>query len=221
MIMFDIANHKPLRNLVYDSLKTQILTGGIRPGSRMLENELAIAMDVSRTPVREALRQLEKEGLVTITPRRGAYASSISLTDMAEILEVRQNMEGLAAFLAAKRITEGNMVRLKHAMDEYNMAIAEKDLTEMIRCDTVFHHIIVESCGNRILMQMIEQLQDVVLRFRYIYYGKYRREGDQCDEHDAIVKAIERGDAEAAETAASDHIDRLRRLIICEKEGLQ
>ncbi|MEE0182286.1 MAG: GntR family transcriptional regulator, partial [Anaerovoracaceae bacterium] len=101
MLNFDIQNHRPLREIVYEELKMQILTGKIVPGTRMMEVELADDMGVSRTPIREAIRQLEKEGLVTIEPRRGAYASQISVKDMVDILEVRQNLEGLAAFFAA------------------------------------------------------------------------------------------------------------------------
>ena len=95
MLNFDIQNHRPLREMVYEELKMQILTGTIIPGTRMMEVELAEEMGVSRTPIREAIRKLEKEGLVTIEPRRGAYASQISTDDMVEILEVRQNMDCL------------------------------------------------------------------------------------------------------------------------------
>ena len=95
MINFTLQNHKPLREIVYEELKRQIMVGEIAPGTRMMEVELAEEMGVSRTPVREAIRKLEKEGLVTIEPRRGAYASDISAKDMVDILEVRQDLEGM------------------------------------------------------------------------------------------------------------------------------
>lgn len=97
MLNFDLQNHRPLREIVYEQLKMQILTGKIVPGTRMMEVELADEMGVSRTPVREAIRKLEKEGLVTIEPRRGAYASDISVKDMVDTLEVREDLEALAA----------------------------------------------------------------------------------------------------------------------------
>ena len=112
MLNFDIQNHKPLREMVYEELKMQILKGAIIPGTRMMEGELAEEMGVSRTPIREAIRKLEKEGLVTIAPRRGAYASMISTEDMVEILEVRQDLEGLAAYFAADRMTKEQMEEL-------------------------------------------------------------------------------------------------------------
>ena len=103
MINFDLQNHLPLRELVYEELKKEILTGRIAPGTRMMEVELADEMGVSRTPIREAIRKLEKEGLVIIEPRRGAYASSISVKDMVDTLEVRENLEGFAAAMAAEK----------------------------------------------------------------------------------------------------------------------
>ena len=145
MLNFDIQNHRPLREIVYEELKMQILTGKITPGTRMMEVELAEDMGVSRTPIREAIRKLEKEGLVTIEPRRGAYASQISVKDMVDILEVRQDMEGLAAFFAASRMTEEQMKELKSASDSYNQAVQEGNTANMIAYDTKFHRIIVES----------------------------------------------------------------------------
>ena len=106
MLNLDLQNHRPLREIVYEELKRQILVGEIAPGTRMMEVELAEEMGVSRTPIREAIRKLEKEGLVTIEPRRGAYASEISVKDMVDVLEVRQDLEGMAAALAAEKVTE-------------------------------------------------------------------------------------------------------------------
>lgn len=219
MLNFDIQNHKPLREMVYEELKMQILTGKIVPGTRMMEVDLANDIGVSRTPIREAIRKLEKEGLVTIEPRRGAYASQISTEDMVEILEVRQNMEGLAAFFAASRMSDEQMAALKEVSKLYNDAVQSGDMQEMIKHDTKFHRIIVESCNNKVLVQMIEQLQELVLRFRYIYYDNFRRAENMPDEHFAILNAIETGDAEAARAAADVHIDRLKELVI--REGVQ
>ena len=218
MLNFDIQNHKPLREMVYEELKMQILKGSIIPGTRMMEVELAEEMGVSRTPIREAIRKLEKEGLVTIEPRRGAYASMISTEDMVEILEVRQDLEGLAAYFAADRMTKSQMEELKQVSNSYNEAVKEGNMEAMIKHDTRFHHIIVESCRNKILVQMIEQLQELVLRFRYIYYDNFRRAENMPEEHEAIVAAIAEGNADKARAAADIHIERLKELVI--KEGV-
>ena len=219
MLNFDIQNHRPLREMVYEELKMQILTGAIVPGTRMMEVELAEEMGVSRTPIREAIRKLEKEGLVTIEPRRGADASQISTADMVEILEVRQNMEGLAAFFAASRMQPEQMSELKDVAMKYNAAVADGDTASMIKHDTRFHRIIVESCNNKILVQMIEQLQELVLRFRYIYYDNFRRAENIPLEHKIILEAIENGYADEARDAADVHIARLKELVI--REGVQ
>lgn len=219
MLNFDIQNHKPLREMVYEELKLQILTGGIVPGTRMMEVELAEEMGVSRTPIREAIRKLEKEGLVTIEPRRGAYASRISTEDMVEILEVRQDLEGLAAFFAATRMSKENLEELKSIAEKYNKAVEEGNMQDMIRFDTMFHRKIVDSCSNKILVHMVEQLQEMVLRFRYIYYDNFRRAEHMPAEHRAILEAIADGDEEKAREAADVHIYRLKQLVI--EEGVE
>ena len=202
MLNFDIQNHKPLREMVYEELKMQILTGAIVPGTRMMEVELANQIGVSRTPIREAIRKLEKEGLVVIEPRRGAYASQISTKDMVEILEVRQNMEGLAAFFAASRMQPEQLDDLKEVAEKYNRAVADGNMEDMITYDTRFHRI--------------EQLQELVLRFRYIYYDDFKRAENMPEEHRLILDAIESGNADAAREAADVHIARLKELVIRE-----
>lgn len=212
--MLNIENsHRPLREIVYDELKMQILTGQIEPGTRMMEVEMAKEMGVSRTPVREAIRKLEKEGLVTIEPRRGAYASEVSVRDMIEILEVREEIEGLATELAAKRMDDDTKARLYRTADKYGEAVKDNDTGEMIKLDTEFHHIIVEGSRNKILMNVVEQLQELVLRFRYIYYDDFRRAEKMPREHKAIIEGIKSGNAKSARKAAEDHVEQLKSVV--------
>jgi DNA-binding GntR family transcriptional regulator len=213
MLNLDIQNHRPLREIVYEELKMQILKGQIVPGTRMMEVEMAEEMGVSRTPIREAIRKLEKEGLVTIEPRKGAYASQISTKDMVDILEVRQNMEGLAAYYAALRMTDEQKKKLSETNDAYNKAVIENNTPDMIKYDTAFHHQIVEGSGNKMLVHMIEQLQELVLRFRYLYYDDFKRAEKMPREHKVIYDAIVTGDTEKARKAADVHIDRLKKLV--------
>lgn len=213
MLNLDIQNHRPLREIVYEELKMQILKGQIVPGTRMMEVEMAEEMGVSRTPIREAIRKLEKEGLVTIEPRKGAYASQISTKDMVDILEVRQNMEGLAAYYAALRMTDEQKAKLSEISEAYNKAVIENNTPDMIKFDTAFHHLIVEGSGNKMLVHMIEQLQELVLRFRYLYYDDFKRAEKMPREHKVIYDAIFMGDTEKARKAADVHIDRLKKLV--------
>ena len=133
MLNFDLQNHRPLREIVYEELKRQILVGEISPGTRMMEVELADVMGVSRTPVREAIRKLEKEGLVSIEPRKGAYASNISIKDMVDVLEVRQGLEEMAAMLAAGRITESQKEELLGILANYRKAVEAANIEEIIK----------------------------------------------------------------------------------------
>ena len=219
MLNFDIQNHKPLREIVYEELKLLIVKGKIKPGMRLMEEELAEDMGVSRTPIREAIRKLEKEGLITIEPRRGAYVSQLSRQDMVEILEVRQNVEGFAAELAAKRITEEEKIKLREIAEEYEIAVKEDDMAAMIKADTAFHHIIAEATRNKILIQMVEQLQELVLRFRYLYYDNFKRSEKMTAEHKMIYQAILDGNPDIAKESADVHINRLKELVLSEGIG--
>lgn len=220
MINFEIQSHRPLRELVYEELRNLILSGEIKPGTRMMEIELADSMGVSRTPIREAIRKLEKEGLVTIEPRKGAYVSTISMNDIVNILQIRGTLEGLAATLAATRIKEIELMKLKEASQAFDRAVEEGNTKEMISNDTLFHHIIVEASGNDLLIKMVTDLQEIVLRFRYLYYKDFKRAEKMPPEHANILRAIETGSGEMARSAAEFHINSLRDMIIMDSNEL-
>ena len=214
MLNFDLQNHKPLREIVYEELKRQIMIGEIPPGTRMMEVELADDMGVSRTPIREAIRKLEKEGLVSIEPRRGAYASEISIKDMVDVLEVREFLEGMAAGLASKRITEEETEAIKHAVEAYRDAVESGNTEEIIREDEIFHKLIVDCSGNKTLIQMINQVQELALRFRYIYYEDFSRYQNMPNEHQEILDAVLSGDPEVARKSADEHVLRLKEFVV-------
>lgn len=220
MINFEIQSHRPLRELVYEELRNLILSGDIKPGTRMMEIELADSMGVSRTPIREAIRKLEKEGLVTIEPRKGAYVSSISMEDIVDILEVRGTLEGLAATLAASRIKKEELKKLKEASQAFNKAVEEGDTKSMIANDTLFHHIIMEASGNDLLLNMVTGLQEIVLRFRYLYYTDFKRAEKMPPEHESILWAIENGNNEEARKAAEIHISSLKEMVIMDSDEI-
>lgn len=218
--MFDLnlTNHKPLREIVFEELRNLILTGKIEPGTRMMEIELAEEMGVSRTPIREAIRKLEEEGLVVIEPRKGAYVSEISVPDIVNILEVREHLDGLTAFFAAQRISEKGKESLVEASEKFNVAVESGDMDEMIRFDTLFHKIIVDETNNSYLINIVERIQELVLRFRYIYYKDFKRAEEMPDEHKIITNAIISGDAETAKEESELHIRKLKELILSESD---
>jgi len=210
MLNFDLQNHRPLREIVYEELKRQILVGEISPGTRMMEVELADVMGVSRTPVREAIRKLEKEGLVSIEPRKGAYASNISIKDMVDVLEVRQGLEEMASMLAAGRITESQKEELLTILANYRKAVEAANIDEIIKYDEDFHSRIISISGNKTLEQVFSTVQELALRFRYIYYDDFNRYENMPREHQMIEEAIMSGDEEKAKVAASEHVGRLK-----------
>lgn len=214
----NMDGRKPLREIVYEQLKMRIMTGDITPGTRMMEVSLAERMGVSRTPVREAIRKLEKEGLVVIEPRRGAYASEISLSDMVDVMEVREELEGLAASLAAKRITEEEIEELKGITEGYKKAIEDGDTEKIIHYDELFHKTIISFSGNKTLIKLSEMVQELALRFRYLYYDDFSRYKNMPIQHTKVIEALETGDSEAARAAANDHVRMLKEFVVSEGE---
>jgi len=210
MINFDLQNHKPLREIVYEELKRQIMIGEIAPGTRMMEVELADEMGVSRTPIREAIRKLEKEGLVSIEPRRGAYASEISIKEMLDVLQVRQFLEGMAAYLAAEKTSDQEKEELKVVTANYKEAVISEDIAEIVKADEAFHKMVVGCSGNETLKSVLSQVQDLSLRFRYIFYDDFSRFEHVPTEHRDIVEAILSGDSEGAKVAMNQHILKLK-----------
>jgi DNA-binding GntR family transcriptional regulator len=218
MLNIDSKDHRPLRVIVYEELKMRILKGEIAPGQRLMEVETSEELGVSRTPVREAIKKLEKEGLVVVEPRRGTYAAQISDNDLIEILEVRESLEALAAQYAAKRMKATQKEKLKSLAEKYNKAVKDGKLTMMIKYDTEFHRILAEGSNNKTLINLIDQLRELLLRFRYLYYDNTARAEKNPAEHQRIIDAIMDGDEKAAHDATLAHIGSLKEIVL--EEGL-
>jgi DNA-binding GntR family transcriptional regulator len=218
MLNIDSKDHRPLRVIVYEELKMRILKGEIAPGQRLMEVETSEELGVSRTPVREAIKKLEKEGLVVVEPRRGTYAAQISDNDLIEILEVRESLEALAAQYAAKRMKATQKEKLKNIAEKYNKAVKDGKLTMMIKYDTEFHRILAEGSNNKTLINLIDQLRELLLRFRYLYYDNTARAEKNPAEHQRIIDAIMDGDEKAAHDATLAHIGSLKEIVL--EEGL-
>ena len=114
----NLDEYKPLRDVVFENLREAIVEGRLKPGQRLMEVQLAEQLGVSRTPVREAIRKLELEGLVVMLPRKGAYVANMSLKDLKDVLEIRASLEGLAASLAAERISDEDIKKLEFIIEE-------------------------------------------------------------------------------------------------------
>ena len=218
MLNINMQQHKPLRELVYEELRLLIMTGKIKPGTRMMEIDLAESMGVSRTPVREAIRQLEKDGLVTIEPRKGAYVSDISPEDLDNMLVVREPLEGLATYLATQFMSDEEIEEIVAVNDEYEAALRDGDREKLINTDTLFHNLITKGSHNQYLIDILQDLQEQVLRFRYIYFKSNKRAEDVVNEHRMILNALKARNTEEARRFSVEHIVNLRESINTEDD---
>ena len=205
---------KPLKDLVYLELKHKILTGEIVSQTRLMEIDLSEKMNVSRTPIREAIKRLADDGLVKVEPRRGAYVANISIKDMLDVFEVREDMEGFVAKLAAKRITEEEKGQLKEIAAEYEEAIEKADDKErIIELDEKFHNFIVKCSGNETLRELVNYVQELSLRFRYLYYDDFSLYESTAEQHNRIMEAINSGREGDARVEADAHVKALKEFV--------
>lgn len=204
----------PLRDVVFNTLRQAILTGELKPGERLMEIHLANKLGVSRTPIREAIRKLELEGLVLMIPRRGAEVAQITEKSMNDVLEVRRAMDALCAELACDRITEEGKEALRKACEDFEKAVATGDVKKIASTDVALHDIIVEATGNARLIQLIHNLSEQMYRYRFEYIKDSKEHQNLIDEHRVIYESILRKDKEAASQAAKNHIDNQKRAII-------
>lgn len=209
-----LDEYLPLRDVVFKTLRQAILTGELKPGERLMEIHLANRLGVSRTPIREAIRMLELEGLVTMIPRKGAEVSRISKQDISDVLEVRGSLDALAVRLACERITPEEISKLESAADAFSAAISSGDLTAVAQADVDFHDIIVASSKNKRLMQMANNLAERVYRYRLEYIKDKSSHNNLIKEHREILDCIKRGGASAAEAAILKHVKNQEEAII-------
>lgn len=213
LVPIKLDNYKPLREMVFESLREAIILGRLTPGERLMEIQLAEEMGVSRTPVREAIRKLELEGFVVMVPRKGAYVAGISVKDIVDVFEVRAAMEGLAAGLAAERITSDEMDHLERSLIKINVSSGD-DIDAIVEGDVSFHDIIYSASRNQRLVQIITQLQEHLLRFRMTSLSQPGRTKIALDEHKAIVEAICDRNVELAQTLAREHIENAEQSLL-------
>ncbi|ACV61155.1 transcriptional regulator, GntR family [Desulfofarcimen acetoxidans DSM 771] len=214
LIPIKLDNYKPLREVVFESLREAIINGRLSPGERLMEIQLAEEMGVSRTPVREAIRKLELEGFVVMIPRKGAYVAGISIKDIANVFEVRAALEALAAGLAAERITEEELDELERYLVEISELRESGNLDAIVEKDTMFHDVIYRASRNERLVQIVTHLQEQIHRFRTASLARPGRTRDALDEHKKLVEAISDRDVELAQKLAREHIENAENSMI-------
>jgi len=203
----EMNEYLPLRDVVFQTLRQAILRGELQPGERLMEIQLANKLGVSRTPIREAIRKLELEGLVLMIPRKGAEVAEITEKSLRDVLEVRGSLEELAVELACERITQEQIEELKSAAKEFEITLKDGDLTEYAEADVKFHDVIYHATDNMRLIQLLYNLREQMYRYRVEYLKRAEVHSSLLDEHQVIIATLENRDKEAAKQAIRKHVD--------------
>lgn len=204
----------PLRDVVFQTLRTAIINGDFEPGERLMEVKLAKRLGVSRTPVREAIRMLELEGLVVMVPRRGAEVARITIRDLKDSLEVRLAIEELAVKLACERILDDQKKELIQANNAFKTAILNKKVSDIVDSDIAFHDLIFDITGNQKLISIAHGLREQVYRYRVEYVKEFSYHDVLVKEHDEITKAIIERDQDYAMEIMQKHIYNQELIVI-------
>jgi DNA-binding GntR family transcriptional regulator len=200
--------HVPLRAAVLDELRRSIISGRFQPGERLLEDQLAQELDVSRNPVREALQVLALDGFVELEPRRGARVATISPKRAEELFEVRESLEGLVARLGATRRTDAQLAELQAIVATGSTAAGEGRLEELPDLNTRFHQSLSATAHNELLAEQLHRMRYLI---EWVYSWRVReRSGRSWAEHADIVAAIAARDERAAFARACAHIANAR-----------
>ena len=206
MSMTEEQQSMPLRDAVFMSLRKAILTGKLKPGDRLTEVKLGKILGTSRTPIREAIRLLEADGLVTIVAGSGARVSRMTVEDLQEVMEIRSALE-------SERITEEEKEQLREACASFNRITQTGDSVMIAEADVRFHDLILKAARNEKLKGILDGLADNIYRYRYEFIQDDLRYEHLIAEHSEICDAIVNGKREEAEKAAHVHIDRQCRAI--------
>lgn len=197
----------PLRDVVFNTLRQAILRGELKPGERLMEIQLANKLGVSRTPIREAIRKLELEGLVLMIPRKGAEVAEITEKSLRDVLEVRRALEELAVELVCEKITDEQIQDLKDAAEDFKASLKERDITRIAEADVKFHDVIYIATDNQKLIQLLNNLREQMYRYRVEYLKRSDFHQQLIDEHEEIIETIESGQKDRAVQVVCQHVD--------------
>lgn len=200
------ADKFSLRGKVFHRLREDILEGIYKQNDELKENTIAEELGVSRTPVREALRQLELEGLVNIIPNKGAYVTGITEKDIHDIYEIRSYLEGLCAKWACENMKKETLEELEEIVYLSEFHIKKEHHEQVVELDNKFHELIYQSSGSKILRHVLSDFHHYVQRARFTSLSRKERAEHSNQEHLAIVEAIRSGDKSEAWRLAHEHI---------------
>lgn len=204
----------PLRDVVFNTLREAIITGDLAPGERLMEIALADRLGVSRTPVREAIRKLELEGLVVMVPRKGAHVASINEKNLQDVIEIRMVLEEFAIGLACERITDAELLELKQIHDEFITCVGKGDPRTIAQKDETFHDAIFRATDNNRLISIIGNLREQFYRYRMEYVKDIENHEDLIRDHHDLLEAIIGHDGDRASRLMHDHIEKQKNAVM-------
>lgn len=196
----------PLRDVVFNTLREAILRGDLVPGERLMELQLAAKLGVSRTPIREAIRMLEQEGLAITIPRKGAIVAGMTEKDMQDVLEIREALEELSVQVACDKITNEEIAKLRENMENFETSLKSGDLKRMAEADVEFHDVIYQATDNPKLINMLNNLREQMYRYRVEYLKNPSNHEQLLREHEAIYRGIMEKDKDAVTEMIRKHI---------------
>ncbi len=204
----EAADRYSLRGRVYHRLRDEILNGAYQEMEELKEAAIASEMGVSRTPVREAFRQLELEGLLTIIPNKGAYVTGITVKDVKDIYAIRSLLEGLCARWATEHITKEQMEEMEENIYLSQYHAGKGHAEQLTELDNRFHEILYEASNSKMLKHVLSEFHEYVLRVRRRTLSDDARGVQSNEEHRRIMEAIRQSDADLAEQLANAHIKK-------------
>ena len=211
-----LTRRKSLGQHVLENLKHAILRGDIPPGNRLVESRLAETMGISRTPIREAMHKLEREGLLWKLPNSGFTVTGLTREDIEETFGIRSVLESYAARLAAIKHEEEELAPLEKKIKEYQACLDQGRLEDLPAINTRFHDILYALSRSPKLIKMVNDLRDQIYRFRKIILREKGRAKASNDDHRKMLKAIRKRDADRVERLVKDHILRGQRMVLKE-----
>ncbi|MCI8874826.1 MAG: GntR family transcriptional regulator [Lachnospiraceae bacterium] len=196
----------PLRDVVFNTLREAILKGELKPGERLMELQLASKLGVSRTPIREAIRMLQQEGLAVTIPRRGAEVAKMTEKNMEDVLQIREALEILAVQLACEKVTEQQVLKLEEAVEEFDRAVKTGDLKQIAQSDIDFHDKIYEAADNPRLVNLLNNIREQIYRYRVEYLKEEENYPNLIEEHRKIFAGLKNRDKNFVTEMTEKHL---------------
>lgn len=206
-LKLDANEYLPLRDVVFKTLREAILRGDLKPGERLMELQLAAKLGVSRTPIREAIRMLQQEGLAVTIPRRGAEVAAMTEKDMEDVLQVREALEILAVQLASEKITKEQIAELGERLKAFEQAVETAEVKQIAQSDIDFHDLIYTAAENPRLVVLLNNLREQIYRYRVEYLKDEKNYPRLIEEHRQIMQGLKERNEQYVVEMTKKHMD--------------